>query len=319
MNKLGLWTITKNGPMRVASGSVKLEEDLESWIEHDPELLLLGLTVVGKQMVVEAGKLDLLGLDPSGRFVVIEIKRGQLYRETVAQGLDYTECIASLPGDELVEKSDEYLKPRKKNLRALLEERDALHQLNCDQREVVLYVVGTSKAPRLEKIIDLLKKSIPISLVVFEVFELGDGQKILLRELLEAGTNVPQPSKKSNAAALSSLYQKADAAGIGQDFRRVCETALNDLGLYPRLWKNSVMFTHPSMRNRMVFTIWVRPKSGNLLAYLSPAAIAEFYPVSESQAEKAVGKQGWRTLDSDQVKMLIKNLKDLFAEFKGQD
>jgi RecB family endonuclease NucS len=60
-----------------------------------------GLTIVGRQFMTAAGPLDLLARDPQGRWVVIEIKRGVLRRETVAQALDYAACLAAFPSDEL--------------------------------------------------------------------------------------------------------------------------------------------------------------------------------------------------------------------------
>ena len=142
-----LWQISKRGPQRVSDGKLNLEEHLEDWIVADPDLLQVGLTVIARQLVVEAGRIDLLALDPAGRWVVAEIKRGTLYRDTVAQGLDYAECINVLPANELVDRCDHYLKGAGKSLRGLLEERDALSQLEHGRREVLLYVVGTGKIP----------------------------------------------------------------------------------------------------------------------------------------------------------------------------
>ena len=152
MKKSLLWQVTKIGPQRVRDGKLKLEEHLEDWIVADPDLLQVGLTVIARQFVVEAGRIDLLALDPAGRLVVVEIKRGTLYRETVAQGLDYAECINSLPADKLVGRCDQYLKAAGKTLRGLLAERDALNQLEHGCREVLLYVVGTGKTERLERL-----------------------------------------------------------------------------------------------------------------------------------------------------------------------
>jgi hypothetical protein len=318
MNKLALWTITADGPKRVVNGAVAVEKDLESWVEHDPELLQFGLEIIGRQVSVEAGRVDLLGIDPFGRFVVIEIKRGPLFRETLVQGLDYAECILTMSGDELVEKCNNYLKPQKKDLHAILRERDAMDQLNSDQREVVLCVVGISKTPRLEKVTRILKKSLPILLVIFEVFEIGKGQKVLVREISEADENDGRSRDRRQTADLEKQCKEAELLGVGRDFRLLCDTA-KKLNLYPRLWKNSVMFTHPSMRNRMIFTIWVKPRNGKLLAYLSPEAIAEFFPVTERRARKAVGDKGWYQLSTAEVKALAARLEDLLAEISEKE
>lgn len=315
MKKTLLWQISKNGPQRVREGKLNLEEHLEEWIVADPDLLQVGLTVISRQLVVEAGRIDLLALDPAGRLVVAEIKRGTLYRETVAQGLDYAEGINALPAEELVSKCDQYLKTAGKSLRGLLEERDALSQLEHGRREVLLYVVGTGKTGRLERLAQFLQKSIPIYLVTFDIYALTDGQQILLRELSEADSCVPVMKQTNVDASLEQLSKQADAAGIGKDFRRLCAAALG-FGLYPRLWKTSVMFAPPESRNRMIYTVWTKPRRNKLKVYLSPKAIAEFFPVSESDAERVMGKDGFRELGSEEVTKLIKALTELFCGFR---
>ncbi len=71
MRRVGIWTITPGGPRRLASASLDLEQRLEEWIERDPALLDPDLTIVGRQMRLDAGLLDLLALDPQGRWIVI--------------------------------------------------------------------------------------------------------------------------------------------------------------------------------------------------------------------------------------------------------
>lgn len=315
MKKSLLWQVTKIGPQRVRDGKLKLEEHLEDWIVADPDLLQVGLTVIARQFVVEAGRIDLLALDPAGRLVVVEIKRGTLYRETVAQGLDYAECINSLPADKLVGRCDQYLKAAGKTLRGLLAERDALNQLEHGCREVLLYVVGTGKTERLERLAQFLQKSVPIYLVIFDIYALADGQQVLLRELSEAESTVPVMKSGNEDVSLETLYLQADVAGIGKDFRRFCAAGLR-YGLYPRLWKTSVMFAPPESKNRMIFTVWTKPLRNQLKVYLGTEAIAEFYPISVSEAAKAIGKDGWRELGSAEVAKLLQALDDLFSKFR---
>jgi hypothetical protein len=45
----------------------------------------------------------LLGVDPQGLWTVVEIKRGHLYRDTVAQALDYASSISTMPVEKLRE------------------------------------------------------------------------------------------------------------------------------------------------------------------------------------------------------------------------
>src|SRR5688500_4648047 len=104
MQQVGLWHITDNVPVKLSSGTIDLEKHLEAWLERDPSMLQAGLTIVGRQVRVEGGIIDLLALDPQGRWVVIEVKPGTLYREVIAQALDYASCIATMPSSDLLRK-----------------------------------------------------------------------------------------------------------------------------------------------------------------------------------------------------------------------
>lgn len=314
MKKFGLWEIRNFQPVRAKQGSIKLEKHLEEWIEQNPELLQVGLSIIGKQVRVEAGKIDVLGIDPMGRLAVIEIKKGTLHRETIAQGLDYVECITSMHAEELENKCDQYLGKAGESLRKILGKLDAMHQLDNERRDVLLYIVGTDRSQRLDKIVSFLSKSVPIFIVTFEVFTLDDGQHLLARELSEADAVSEMPKREDNDAALEALSKEADAHGIGKDFRRLCQAGLS-FGLYPRIWKTSVMFTPPQLHNRMVFTVWTKPSRKKLKVFVSPGVMEEFFPISESAARKYIGEHGWRELDSKEVTELIKSYKSMFESF----
>ena len=94
MEDIKLWELdgSKANPL---SSNIQLESEqlLEDTLVANPNLLLDGLTLVGRQMPTEGGPLDLLGVDGDGRLVVFELKRGTLSRDAVAQVIDY----ASVP------------------------------------------------------------------------------------------------------------------------------------------------------------------------------------------------------------------------------
>ena len=59
-----------------------------------------GLTLVGRQVPVETGFVDLVGIDEDGRLVVFELKREKLTRAAVAQVLDYCTYLETLSDSE---------------------------------------------------------------------------------------------------------------------------------------------------------------------------------------------------------------------------
>jgi RecB family endonuclease NucS len=84
VNRVGLWQVVEDRLTRIPESVLNLEKSLEDWIAEDPPLLQAGLVVVGKQIDLEGGRLDLLAIDPQGRWTIIEIKRGTLRREAIA-------------------------------------------------------------------------------------------------------------------------------------------------------------------------------------------------------------------------------------------
>ena len=116
MNKLGMWQVIDGKLKRVNESSLDLERSLEDWISEDPALIQAGLVIVGRQIDLEGGRLDLLAIDPQGRWTIIELKKGFLRRETIAQAIDYASCIATLSADELRSKIDPYLKKNNQSL-----------------------------------------------------------------------------------------------------------------------------------------------------------------------------------------------------------
>ncbi len=320
MQRVGLWHVTEEGPKKLKGGGIEFEQYLEEWIERDPSLLQGGLTIVGRQIAVEGGRIDLLALDPQGRWVVIEIKRGTVHRETIAQALDYAACIATMPYDELSRKVDAYLRTTETSLRTLAEEPGAEDDTQRETRDVVMFVVGTGRDPGLERMVEYLSGTfnVPINLVTYEVFEVEGGQRILVRELADVELGAPARIEKVSIT-VEDVCAQAEQTGIGREFRMLLEAARRH-NLYPRPYKRSVMYTPPSNRTRMLFTVRARPKPNGLLRmYVGPGAFAEFYPVTEETATSILGPDGWREMTASDVEAFITSLDRLFESSVPHD
>ena len=318
MSKYGLWLTTDSIPKRIRSSEIRFEQNLEDWIEADPDVIQPDLKIVGRQVGVESGRIDLLAIDPQGRWVIIEVKRGTLRRDTIAQIIDYASCIQEMPPDELRLKADQYLSKTNSSLDNLLGKKGAANALDADTRELLLFVVGTGRAPGLERMAEYLSNrfQLPISLISFDVFELPGGEQILVRELTESDTEAIATSKYKPVSA-EEVCALADGSGVGNDFRKIKKTA-EDIGLYPRSYKTSIMYTPPFQKNRMLFTIWAQPEYGLLKLYVSPKAIAEFYPISEEKATEILRMSGYQYFSSNQVDEFNNTLLQLFKSFEDE-
>ena len=99
---------------------VQTELELEETLVANPEMLEVGMRLVGRQTHISAGWLDLLGIDADGRLVIFELKRGRLGRDAVTQVIHYasalnamslvalSEHIAQRSGDGGIERIDDF-------------------------------------------------------------------------------------------------------------------------------------------------------------------------------------------------------------------
>ena len=92
MQKIQLWSVNRAEDKLFSATAVKsvdnteTEQVLEDLLVASPDLLMEGLTLIGRQVAAAGGSLDLLGIDADGRLVVFELKRGTLTRD--AHGRD---------------------------------------------------------------------------------------------------------------------------------------------------------------------------------------------------------------------------------------
>ena len=81
MKNLAVWRIESGTPPSgqaplltpLERSHLGLEKHLEAWIAADAKLIGGGLTIVGQQVSIDDGRLDLLALAARDRWVVIEL------------------------------------------------------------------------------------------------------------------------------------------------------------------------------------------------------------------------------------------------------
>ncbi|WP_309573088.1 endonuclease NucS domain-containing protein [Deinococcus sp.] len=61
------------------------EAQMQETLAHAPELIEPGLKVLGRELLVESGGIDLYAQDDQGRYVVVELKRGRATQHAVSQ------------------------------------------------------------------------------------------------------------------------------------------------------------------------------------------------------------------------------------------
>jgi len=306
MNTIGLWQITPDGPERLPAAQVGLERDLEAWIEHDPAVLETGLVIVGRQIRLEGGPLDLLALDPQGRWVLIEVKRERLRREVVAQAIDYASCLHRLDPGSLRDQCDTYLTARGSTatLGDLLAERGRSLEPTPDEREIVIYLVGTSVDPDLERMVSFLEAAgnLAVRMVSFAPFRGSDGGFFLARTIHEhtVEPTVRHARSSPRSIAVEEVLALADANGTGAAVRAIHAAAL-DAGLAVRPYAKSIMIAPPANRSRCLFAVWVEGKArepGTTKLFLVAEAFEQFFGLAVADTEAALGASGYRMIDA---------------------
>jgi RecB family endonuclease NucS len=69
----------------LAETSISLERDLEDHLVHDLDAIETGLTLLGRQMSTDVGRIDILAEDQKGVRVVIEVKAGDAKDSAIGQ------------------------------------------------------------------------------------------------------------------------------------------------------------------------------------------------------------------------------------------
>ncbi len=308
MADLSVWTVDGDAPRRVDRSRVDLEKDLEDWIAADASLLAGGITIVGRQVQLDGGALDLLAFDGQDRWVVIEIKRGRLYRDALAQALDYSSSIAALGADELRAKLQSDLaqfgdpEELSRNVQRLLKDEG-------ERREVAVLLVGVGVDSGLERIADFLGSlGVSVRVVSFEVFEPDGGPRLLIREVTEE-QDTPQPGP---AYTVDALHQRAREAGVAEQFGRLVQMSEN-AGLAVRPYKVGVKIAHTADRRWRL--VWANPRVGGIFIGVDPAVFARFFPKTEEEVTAALGlSDNWRDFTGADLDARLDQIQKFLSE-----
>ncbi len=298
MTRLAAWSINgqhaegasqQSEPKRIGRSQIGLERHLEDWIANDVTLIAEGLTLVGRQITIDDGRLDLLAIDSQDRWLVIEIKPGQLDSGALAQALYYASSIARLGADELYGKLEARLGDfgDAETLSASVKQ-----QLNdeAEGREIAVMLVGAGIHPGLERMNEFLARfGVPISIVSFEVFELDGGSRLLIREVVDEPTEPPTPRRR---LTVDRIRRRAFDMGVVKQFDRFVRMA-EDAGLAVQPQRASVRIAPPADLRRCL--MYARPRSGDgggeLSIEVGPKAFAYYLShVDEREAIEAIGK-----------------------------
>lgn len=241
-DEIQIWAIDEMAEVTKVepTSQTETEEMLEDALVKDSDMLMPGLTLVGRQTPIAGGYLDLLGVDKEGRLVVFELKRGTLTREAVAQVIDYCSALESMSdvdranliagqsgklGIAKIEDFEEWYGQR-------FEEQDSL-------KPVGMVLVGLGVDDNASRMVDFLaKRGMDITLLTFYGHQYNG--KTLLTKQVRRVEPVVEPLGKlrpgSKEARRKALADRAEGLGLGDFLKEVTEsfTKLGSYYAWPR-------------------------------------------------------------------------------------
>ncbi|WP_419917222.1 hypothetical protein [Candidatus Poriferisodalis sp.] len=206
--ELAVWHMSNSGPVLLGSSALDSEERLETLLIDDPTMLGTELLIIGRQVPTSfGGRIDLLALDDEGRVHVLELKRDQTPRDTVAQVLDYGSWAANLGLQELQDIFDAHKLSTDRNPGEVsgAESLDAAFAdqfgqalpdvVNADQQ---FTIVASKLDDASDRIVEFLAETyeVPINAVFFRHFAHNDNEYLARTWLLDQQVAENRPNRK---------------------------------------------------------------------------------------------------------------------------
>lgn len=182
------------------------EETLHDWLEANPEGILENskLLIIGREVQTNlGGRIDLLGVDPLGNVVVVELKRGRTPRDTVAQALVYAAFAKLLNADHLETICRTYMNDESLNFAEHHRRHFALSDsdsvtFNKDQ---LIVIVCQNLSPQIRLTSQFLNsKNVSVTCVEFSFFQTKEGDRIMSQEIV-VGEESHRPVHVSSRSA----------------------------------------------------------------------------------------------------------------------
>lgn len=313
MAKLAVWNIDAQSsegdykpscPKKVEPSNIELEKYLEDWIVNDVSMIGEGLTLVGRQVRIDDGVLDLLAIDSRDRWVVIELKADMLYSGAVTQAIYYASSLSQLSGEDLHQKLENQFFDEEDFRRKVGYSFDTpqAHSAKVKKqvdnegevREIALMIVGAGVSPGVERMSKFLGRfGIPIEIVSFEVFESNNGARLLVREVIEEAAPESRPKRKYTVEAVRELARKADVEKHLDRFLDMTSQA--GLAIQPQM--TSIRIAPQEDRRRLLLYVEPIPddkgaNEGKLLFYWDSHAFEEFFKIGEQEVRETFDELG---------------------------
>jgi len=304
------------GLKKVKRSDVELERFLENWIVNDVSLIGGGLTLVGQQLSIDDGRLDLLAIDSQERWVVIEVKVGQLESRALCQALYYAASLVRLDAEELRDKLKDSLHSAEDS-RDISWKIESMLKNEGEHREIALMLVGVGVHPGLKRMKEFLERfEIPISVVSFEVFETDAGSTLLVREVIEEVTEPAPPKTKRTVEKIRQMAKDAGVEGQLKRFMQMSEEA--GLAVVPQ--QMSIRIAPPSPHRRR-YLMYASPYTdettgiGGMVISATGSEFIKYFPAIDQEKAKEFKIDDRFTVEK--IEQALNRIRDFLDANKG--
>ena len=233
MEELKIWKVDSNdspggSEELLTTREMETENRLEDILAENPDMLENGLDLVGRQVDMPGGTLDLLGVDSEGRLVVFELKRGRLHRDAVAQVIDYASQINAMDLDRLyqhiAEQSGKRGIDKIDNFEVWYNNNYPEHDTDSvNPPRIVLVGLGVDETT--DRMVNYLAAfGLDVSLLTFHGFKQGS-DTLLARHMEVDGSN-PAPEQKTSGTRNDKkrFNERVQTLGVQQLVESVTRT-----------------------------------------------------------------------------------------------
>lgn len=188
-----IWTLEGK---KLETSTLNTEKELEDLLYNNIAMLNPDWLIIGRQVAVEGGYIDILCIDRGGSLIVVELKRNLTPREVAAQAIDYASCVSTWQIEDIAQAYIKYTNDTNTINDAYKNKFNIeLDEESINSNSVNIVVVAAKMDKSTERIITYLneKYGVPINILFFSVFN-HNGEKLISRVWLLDETE-PAPHK----------------------------------------------------------------------------------------------------------------------------
>ncbi len=178
-----IWTLDGE---KLDTTTLSTEKELEDLLCKNIDMLNADWLIIGRQVSVEGGYIDILCIDRGGTLIVVELKKELTPREVAAQAIDYASCVSDWHIEDIAQAYLKYSNNTGSISEAYTKKFGAaLSDEDIENNDVNIVIVASKMDKSTERIITYLneKYGVPVNILFFSVFSHKD-EKLISRAWL---------------------------------------------------------------------------------------------------------------------------------------